>query len=104
MLRETTNEEADDIKNKLGTIRDQADLVFRLSSERCSALEDALPLATHLSETHSDLQSWLNEMEAEIGSLEANAGDGSIEQIRKQREHAKVPGNLIELKFIFEKI
>lgn len=47
MLRETTNEEADDIKNKLDTIRNQADLVCKLSSERLAVLEEALPLASH---------------------------------------------------------
>ncbi len=47
MLRETTNEDADDIKNKLNTIRTQADLVCKLSSERLALLEEALPLASH---------------------------------------------------------
>ena len=47
MLRETTNEEADDIKNKLSTIRSQADLVCKLSGERLGLLEEALPLASH---------------------------------------------------------
>ncbi len=47
MLRETTSEDADDIKNKLNTIRTQADLVCKLSSERLALLEEALPLASH---------------------------------------------------------
>ena len=89
MLRETTNEEADDIKNKLDTIRSQADLVCKLSTDRLALLEEALPLAGHFSETHSDLQSWLGEIEAEIGSLDVPA-DGSPEQIRKHQENAKV--------------
>lgn len=65
MLLETTNEEADDIKHKLNIIRDQADLVFRLSNDRCLMLEEALPLVSHFGDTRTDLQSWLSEMEAE---------------------------------------
>ena len=91
MLRETTNEEAEDIKNKLATIREQADLVYRLSSERCSALEETLPLASHFSETFTDLQSWLGEIDAEIASLDIPI-NGSAEQVRKQQENAKVCG------------
>ena len=90
MLRETTNSEADDIKNKLNTIRNQADLVCRLSNERLLLLEEALPLTSHFSETHADLQSWLGEIEAEIASLEV-PNDSGAEQIRKQQDNAKVP-------------
>ena len=89
MLRETTSEEADDIKNKLDTIRNQADLVCKLSNERLALLEEALPLASHFSETHADLQSWLGEIEAEIDSLDVPA-DGNVEQIKKQQDNAKV--------------
>lgn len=89
MLRETTNAEADDIKNKLNTIRNQADLVCRLSSERLMLLEEALPLTSHFSETHADLQSWLGEIEAEIVSLDVPS-DSDAEQIRKQQDNAKV--------------
>lgn len=67
----------------------QADIVCKLSQERLSLLEEALPLAGHFSETHADLQSWLAEIEAEITSLEVPA-DASAEQIRKQLENAKV--------------
>ena len=100
MLRETTNEEADDIKNKLDTIRNQADLVCTLSNERLGLLEEALPLASHFSETHADLQSWLGEIEAEIESLDVPSEDNS-EQIRKQQDNAKVRGqtNLISFEF-----
>ena len=89
MLRETTNEEADDIKSKLATIRNQADLVCKLSSERLGILEEAVPLASHFNETHADLQAWLGEVEAEIESLEVPE-EGNAEQIKKQQENAKV--------------
>lgn len=95
MLLETTNEEADDIKHKLNIIRDQADLVFRLSSERCSSLEEALPLVSHFCDTRTDLQSWLNEMEAEVNSMEVDVDGGAADQIKKQLENAKVERLLV---------
>ena len=60
-----------------------------LSNERLGLLEEALPLASHFSETQADLQSWLGEIEAEINSLDVPAG-GTSEQIRKQQDNAKV--------------
>lgn len=67
----------------------QADLVCKLSSERLELLEEALPLASHFSETHADLRSWLGEIQAEIDTLVAPQ-DASAEQIRKQQDNAKV--------------
>ncbi|ELT90303.1 hypothetical protein CAPTEDRAFT_205084 [Capitella teleta] len=112
MLRETTNEEADDIKNKLDTIRNQADLVCKLSSERLAVLEEALPLASHFrevrvkhkrrygclldeSETQADLQSWLGEIEAEVDSLNVPT-ESNVEQVKKQQDHAKTTQRIIE--------
>ena len=73
----------------------QADLVLKLSTERLSLLEEALPLASHFSETHADLESWLGEIEAEINSLQVPQ-DGTAEQIRKQQENAKVRADVIQ--------
>ena len=63
--------------------------MLQLSTERLSLLEEALPLASHFSETNADLQSWLGEIEAEINSLEVPT-EASVEQVRKQQENAKV--------------
>jgi len=92
LLRETTSDDADDIRGKLATIRDQADYVHRLSTDRLRALEDALPVAQHFVATHSDLRAWLDEIDAEIRSIDIMA-DGSSEQIRKQVDSAKVDIN-----------
>jgi len=89
LLQETTSEEADDIRARLATIRDQADYVLRLSEGRLAALEDALPIATHFAATLSDLRAWLDEMSAEIRSIDVPQ-TASSEQIRKLLEHAKV--------------
>lgn len=89
LLRETTSDDADDIRFKLATIRDQADFVHRLSTDRLKALEDTLPVAQHFVATHADLRAWLDEIDAEIRSIDVVA-DSSPEQIRKQADSAKV--------------
>ncbi|CAH1789990.1 unnamed protein product, partial [Owenia fusiformis] len=94
MLRQTTSPEAATIKNKLDAIRNQTDLVCRLGSDRMAQLEEALPLASHFSETLSDLTSWAGEIEAEINSL-GRMGQ-SPEQIKKQQDVAKATQRIIE--------
>jgi dystonin len=88
MLRETTNAQTDEIKSRLDSIRAQADIVCQLSAERLNQLEAALPLATHFSENQSEIQSWLDEMEADM-KAQASPGE-SLDQIKKQYENVKV--------------
>lgn len=88
MLRETTNSQTDEIKSRLDSIRAQADIVCQLSSERLGQLEAALPLATHFSENQSEIQSWLDEMEADM-KAQSSPGE-SLDQIKKQYENIKV--------------
>jgi len=89
LLQETTSEEADDIRARLATIRDQADFVLRLSADRLATLEDALPIATHFAATLNDLRAWLDEISAEVRSIDLPQTANS-EQIRKVLENAKV--------------
>ena len=89
LLQETTSEEADDIRARLATIRDQANFVLRLSADRLAALEDALPVATHYAATLNDLRAWLDEISAEVRSIDVPQSTSS-EQIRKFLENAKV--------------
>lgn len=88
MLRETTNAQTDEIKSRLESIRLQADIVCQLSAERLQHLEAALPLATHFSENQTEIQGWLDEMEADIKAQGA-PGD-NLEQIKKQYDNIKV--------------
>lgn len=88
MLRETTNEQTDEIKNRLESIRTQADIVCQLSDDRLHQLEAAVPLASHFSENHGELSAWLDEMEAEL-QAQGPAGD-DLDQIRKQQDSLKV--------------
>lgn len=96
LLQETTSEEADDIRARLATIRDQADFVLRLSADRLAGLEDALPIATHFAATHNDLRAWLDEISAEARSIDVPQA-ASSEQIRKLIENAKVCSSLLNI-------
>ncbi|KAL5005910.1 hypothetical protein ScPMuIL_017068 [Solemya velum] len=87
MLRETTNSQTDEIKSRLDSIRTQADIVCQLSAERLHQLESALPLATHFSENQSEIQAWLDEMEAEIKAQ--GVPSENIEQVKKQYDNMK---------------
>ena len=68
---------------------DQSELVLRLSAERLSVLEDALPLSSHFTATLSDLRAWLDEVAAEVRSIDVPHSAGS-EQLRKLLDGAKV--------------
>jgi len=85
LLQLTTSEEADDIHGRLTTIRGKADFVLRLSADRLTALEDALPIATHFAATQNDLRAWLDEVAAEVRSIDVPQ-TASSEQIRKKRQ------------------
>lgn len=88
MLRETANSQSDEIKFRLDTITQQADLVCQLSADRLHQLEAALPLATHYGENQTEVCAWLDEMEAE---LVAQGEPGlNLEQVKKQHDNLKV--------------
>lgn len=98
MLRETTNAQTDEIKSRLDSIRAQADIVCQLSAERLSQLESALPLATHFSENQSEIQGWLDEMEADM-KAQSSPGE-NLDQIKKQYENVKVI-IILQIHFLF---
>ena len=51
-------------------------------------LESALPLATHLNENLSEVEAWLEEMEAELRA-QGQPGE-NLEEVKKQHDHLKV--------------
>ena len=51
-------------------------------------LESAVPLATHLNENLSEVEAWLEEMEAELRA-QGQPGD-NLEEVKKQHDHLKV--------------
>ncbi|GFN99913.1 microtubule-actin cross-linking factor 1 [Plakobranchus ocellatus] len=94
MLRETANSQTDEIKTRLNSISQQADIVCRLSAERLQQLESALPLAGHYGENQLEVSAWLEEMEAEIAA-QGSPGD-SLEQVKKQHDNLKMTQQIIE--------
>jgi hypothetical protein len=60
-----------------------------MSTDRLRSLEDALPVAQHLVATMADLRAWLDEIDAEIRSIDI-LSDTSSEQVKKQIDNAKV--------------
>jgi len=57
-------------------------------------LEDALPIASHFAATLNDLRSWLDEISAELRSIDVPPqAAASSEQIRKLLDSAKVCQN-----------
>ncbi|XP_005100351.2 microtubule-actin cross-linking factor 1 [Aplysia californica] len=94
MLRETTNAQTDEIKSRLDSIKTQADVVCQLSAERLQQLEAALPLATHYGENQTEVTSWLEEMEAELGA-QGEPGQ-NLEQVKKQHDNLKATQQIIE--------
>ncbi|XP_055900100.1 dystonin-like isoform X2 [Biomphalaria glabrata] len=99
MLRETANSQSDEIKFRLDTITQQADLVCQLSADRLHQLEAALPLATHYGENQTEVCAWLDEMEAE---LVAQGEPGlNLEQVKKQHDNLKANQQIIEDRKLF---
>ncbi|XP_043207067.1 microtubule-actin cross-linking factor 1-like isoform X6 [Amphibalanus amphitrite] len=62
-----------EIREKVEDLKDTVDSVSKLSSDRLSSLEQALPLAEHFFETHLGISDWLDETEAEALRLDMPA-------------------------------
>ena len=88
MRRESSFEDDPEILSKLDELKTSADQVSKLSADRLSVLEQAVPLASHLYETHDDLQSWFDEMESVIAEQDLPALN--TQQIKNQQDKAKV--------------
>ena len=71
MLRESMsiNENSSIIREKMEDLHEMMESVSKLSSDRLSSLEQALPLSEHFYDTHSDLKVWLDEIENHITLL-----------------------------------
>lgn len=88
LMRESSGDNLAEVRDKADELKDVANSVSSLCSERLAALEQALPLAEHFFETHMDLSQWLDDIEAEaelMGSPGLNAS-----QIKKQQDKNKV--------------
>ncbi|GFQ91888.1 hypothetical protein TNCT_652961 [Trichonephila clavata] len=87
LMRESSSEDLSYFHEKMETLKTYSNNVSVLCQERLNALEQALPLAQHFFETHSDLGQWLDEVEGEAELLEAPALNSV--QIKKQQDRNK---------------
>lgn len=88
VLREAAyNEELGELKEKMEDLKETMESVSKLSSDRMSNLEQALPLAEHFFDTHQELDEWLNAMEHEALGLTTPAvrPDQIARQIEKNK-------------------
>ena len=89
VLREgCQNDDAGLIREKMDDLKDTTDHVSQLSADRLSILEQALPLAEHFYDAHTELCQWLEEMEGELMNLDSPAI--RADQIMRQQEGNKM--------------
>ncbi|XP_070185712.1 microtubule-actin cross-linking factor 1, isoforms 6/7-like isoform X4 [Littorina saxatilis] len=94
VLHETANSKTDEIESRWDSIENQADLLCQHSGDRLRQLESALPLATHLNENLSEVEAWLEEMEAELRS-QGQPGE-NLEEVKKQHDNLKTSQQIID--------
>ncbi|KAK7501339.1 hypothetical protein BaRGS_00007464, partial [Batillaria attramentaria] len=94
LLHETANTKTDEIESRWDSIENQADLLCQHSADRLRQLESALPLATHLNENLSEVEAWLEEMEAEL-KAQGPPGD-NLEEVKKQHDNLKTTQQIID--------
>ncbi|XP_047739188.1 dystonin [Hyalella azteca] len=88
IIREAAySEDLGDMKEKMEDLKDTMESVSKLSSDRMSNLEQALPLAEHFFDTHQELDEWLHAIENEALALTAPAV--RPDQIARQIERNK---------------
>jgi dystonin len=96
VLRESSqNEDTSAIREKAEDLREAMDTVSALSSDRLSALEQALPLAEHFHETHAGLSAWMDDMEQQAAMLSLPALRPDL--IAQQQDRNEVSHSLLKL-------
>ncbi|XP_054274796.1 dystonin isoform X14 [Macrosteles quadrilineatus] len=70
VLRESAqHEDTSTIREKMEDLRENMETVSSLSRDRLEILEQALALAEHFLESHTELSTWLDEMERHVSML-----------------------------------
>ncbi|MCL4115460.1 UNVERIFIED_CONTAM: hypothetical protein GTU68_053574, partial [Idotea baltica] len=88
VLREAPHhEDTSELREKMADLKETMEAVSKLSSDRLSNLEQALPLAEHFFETHNELEDWLSAMESEAMVMDVPAL--RPDQIMRQMERNK---------------
>ncbi len=93
LMRENSVEEEPAIREKMDLLKQRSDGLSRMSNDRLTQLEQALPLAKHFADTHTDLTAWMDEIQPTMDELEKPSID--MEQVKKQQEMVKVGGQEI---------
>ncbi|XP_069462273.1 dystonin isoform X19 [Ambystoma mexicanum] len=101
LLKQTTGDEVVVIQEKLDGIKARYSDITKLSGDVSKNLEQALQLAEQLQSTHEDLCRWLDAVEVELLSYEAQVpkGDelGQVQQRQKElQEEAKSKKGLLD--------
>ncbi|CAD5120159.1 DgyrCDS8736 [Dimorphilus gyrociliatus] len=93
LIREAPSSEEDtplEMADKIAALQSECDLVNKMSDEKLSTLREAVPLATHFTESLSNLQNWIKEVEGEIKCLDIeNIKNANPHQVKKVHENAK---------------
>lgn len=84
-IRNANTEESIKIREKSELLKDLANHVSQLCSDRLNLLEQALPLAEQFHEAHNELSHWLDEAENESQMLMAGTALNPI-QIKRQQD------------------
>ncbi|XP_030626347.1 dystonin [Chanos chanos] len=87
LLKQTTGDEVVVIQGKLDEIKTRYLDINTMSNNVTKTLDKALLLATKLQNTHEDLNSWLDQMEAEMSAFGAQELSG--EQLAQVQERQK---------------
>ena len=88
LLRDSSMDEETDVREKMEALRGKTDAVTVATGERLGSLEQALPLARSFNDTHSELDSWLGEVEPQLAQLSTLTVDA--DQVKRQQEAVKV--------------
>jgi len=103
LLQQNTTVDDDYIRARLTTIEDEMHVLLKLSADRVTALEDALPIATHFAVTQRDLRAWLDEVDVEVQSILVPQ-TANEQQIREVVEEAKVHFRLLCIRKVFSEL
>ena len=90
LRRESSCDEDPAIGAKLEELKVQSDAVTKLSSDRMGQLEQAMPLAVHFQEAHTELLDWLADVEQQVAEYEAQPLALNPPQIKEQQDVIKV--------------
>jgi dystonin len=85
VLRESAQtSETEQVKEKMDDLKETMETVIKLSNDRLSILEQALPLSEHFYETHNELNEWLDDIERD--AMNQLMPGMRPDQIAKQQE------------------